>query len=225
MKKLILTFIFGAVALSCSSDSSGTSLSDTPDAKAQYDDSSFGIYKGVFVGSTGTVEVNVYNSGEAVATLTINGSSKTYTAAEKVAEDFAITGLTFVNGSNSFDFNVNGNGTSPSVSSINISGHANAKIDVIKELSNSLVKCYLGSFNGDSSGTFNIIIQGSFLYGLAKPSDDDSSLFLDGDITGNNILGEFDNGAFVGTVDGNRISGTWTNTLSESGSWSGNRKL
>ena len=201
------------------------SLSDTPQAKAIYDSSNFGIYKGVFVGSTGTVLVNINNEGELTAKRTIKGSSSFYTSAESVTEDLPIEGLTFSNGSSSFDFSVSAVGGNASVSSINIIGHPNASIEIIKELSDDLVKCYVGGFGGDDSGTFNLIIQGNAIYGLAKSNGDDSSFSLGGVKSGASISGSFEGGGFSGSENGNNISGTWENSLLESGTWSGTRKL
>ena len=45
---------------------------------------------------------------------------------------------------------------------------------------------------------------------------------VDGD---GNISGGFDNGGFTGELNGNSMSGSWVNALSESGNWSGTRKL
>ncbi|WP_284651472.1 hypothetical protein [Flavobacterium terrisoli] len=226
MKKLFLALIFSSLFLSCSSDdSSGPPLSDTPDAKVQYDDSSFGIYKGVFVGSSGTVFIDVYNGETATATLTINGSSKTYTAAEKVAEDFDIVGLTFTNGSNSFDFSVNGDGSNPTVSNINISGHANARMAILKEFHNSLCRCYVGTYSGDDSGVLNVVIEGSIVDGWAKSDEGNSVFNCDGTFGGSALWGTFEGGSFSGQMNGNTISGGWSNDASESGGWQAKRKL
>ncbi|WP_333599451.1 hypothetical protein [Flavobacterium sp.] len=226
MKRLFLALFLGTLTFSCSSDSSsGSSLSDTPTAKSEYDSSNYGIYKGVFVGSTGTVLINIKNEGTLSATLTIDGTASTYTSSETVTLATAIEGLTFTNGSSSFDFNVSAVGGNAAISNINISGHPNANIDIVKEYSNSLVKCYVGTFTGDSSGALNLIIKGNVLYGLAKPSDDNNSVLLSGSLTGTTIAGGWENGTFIGTASGNSMSGTWQNTFSESGSWSGTRKL
>lgn len=226
MKKLILILFCGAIVLSCSSDSSsGLKLSNTPDAKATYDNNNFGIYKGVFVGSTGTVLININNEGSLFATLTINGTSTTYTTTETVNLETAVSGLTFTNGSSSFDFNVDAYGDNPTISNISISGHPNASIVVLKEFSDSLIKCYVGTFNGDDSGIFNLIIESSSVEGLAKSSDSSNSIVLTGELYNSSIAGSFDGGSFTGTISNNNVSGTWQNTLSESGNWTGNRKL
>jgi len=225
MKKVFLTLFFGIIAISCSSDSSsGSSLSDTPQAKAIYDNSNYGIYKGVFVGSTGTVLINIMNEGQISATLKIDGSTKTYTTSG-IAVEGESTELTFTNGDSSFIFYVNAVGGNVSVDGLNIAGHPNAGIKVIKERSDSLVKCYQGSFSGDTSGTFNFVISGNSLYGLAKENTANYSIQLEGEKSGNSITGYFEGGTFTGTSNGNNISGTWQNDSSESGNWSGNRKL
>ena len=63
MKKLLYTFaVLTLIFTSCSSDDSDTnSLSGNADANADYNATNFGIYKGVMVGSSGVVFVNINN--------------------------------------------------------------------------------------------------------------------------------------------------------------------
>lgn len=226
MKKLFFILILGLLLHSCSSDdSSGPALSDTPLAKAEFDNSNFGIYKGVFLGSSGTVLININNDGFLEAILNIDGLTSTYTSTETATLNSAMTGLTFTNGSNSFDFSVTENGGDPTVSNINISGHPNASIKVLKEFHNVLAKCYVGSFSGDDSGLFHVVIVDAVVDGIAKSDDGVSAFNTDGILIGNVITGAFEGGTFSGTSNGNRINGSWQNDLGESGSWSGTRKL
>jgi len=226
MKKLFLFLILGMLTLSCSSDSSsGNSISNTPEAKSQYDNSNFGIYKGVFVGSSGTVNININNNGTIVAILVIDGVSFTYTTTESVTLNSVINSLTFTNGSSSFDFSVDASGNSATITNIVISGHPNANMQIVKEFSDALVKCYTGSFSGDDSGVFNLIVSEGEINGLAKSNSGSESINLQGLEANNVITGSFSNGTFTGNVSGNNISGTWHNTNSESGNWSGSRKL
>ncbi len=226
MKKLFLFLILGTLTLSCSSDSSsGNSISNTPEAKSQYDNSNFGIYKGVFVGSSGTVHIDINNNGTVVASLVIDGTTFTYTTTETVTLNSAINGLTFTNGSSSFDFSVDATGNSATISNIVISGHPNANIYIVKEFSDALVKCYTGSFSGDDSGVFNLIVSDGEINGLAKSNSGNESINLQGLEANNVITGSFSGGTFSGNVSGNNISGTWQNISSESGNWSGTRKL
>jgi hypothetical protein len=226
MKKTILILFVGFLLNSCSSDSSsGTNLTNTPNAKVEYDNSNFGIYKGVFVGSSGNVLININNDGALSAKLVIDGITYNYTTTENVTLNTAILGLTFTNGNSTFDFNVDATGNQVSITNIVISGHPNADIYVIKEYSDALVKCYQGTYNGDDTGVFNLIISDGEIYGLAKSNSDTSTTELYGLMSNNTITGSFENGTYTGNISGNNISGTWSNSSSDSGSWSGSRKL
>ena len=227
MKKFIFLFLVGQLFISCSSDSdsSGPTFSNTPQAKSQFDNKNYGIYKGVFVGSSGHVLINIKNEGLVSATLNIDGTVYNFTTTESVSEGIAISGLTFTSGGFLFDFNVNADGSDPWISNINILGHPNADMDILKELSTALVMCYQGTYAGDDSGVFNMITQSGEVYGLAMSGGDSESTYLEGLISGSAITGEFWGGSFSGTINGNSVSGNWQNTSLESGTWSGVRTL
>jgi hypothetical protein len=232
MKNFILLLLISVTFLGCSKDDNNTttppddSLSTSPEAKEQYDADSYGVYKGIFTGSSGTIYVNINNSGSVSAKFVIDGTKYNFTTSESVTSGQAISGLTFSNGSSSFDFNVGSQGENPIIDNINISGHPYADVQVFKEYSYAHIKCYLGTFNGDDSGTFNMATASDgYALGLAKPAGQLGALYLDGTLDGNTITGTFEGGSFTGTISGNNISGTWQNTASESGNWTGTRKL
>src|SRR5882762_6264149 len=59
-----------------------TTCKTTPDAVAANDASNKGIYKGIIIGSSGTIKFDLANSGTTLtATLTIDGVAATLTAA------------------------------------------------------------------------------------------------------------------------------------------------
>ncbi|PWA06483.1 hypothetical protein [Flavobacterium psychrotolerans] len=231
MKKVFLILITALLFNSCSKDSNSTSspvlaLSDTPSAKSEFDGNNYGIYKGVFVGSSGNVLINIKNDGSFSAKLIIDGITYNFTTTENATSNQAISGLTFTNGSSSFDFNVDASGSNPIISNIVISGHPNATISVFKELSNLLVKCYEGTYLGQDTGVLNVITYNGMLKGLAKPTGSTNSIELNGTVINNSISGQFSGGTFVGTVNSNTtISGTWQNSEPQNGTWSGIRKL
>ncbi len=80
MNKSILLFFLSILAFSCNSSDDSSSaaaddgLTNVPEAKAEFDDSNFGVYKGIFVGSSGIVYVNINNTGSVSAKLTIQRS-------------------------------------------------------------------------------------------------------------------------------------------------------
>lgn len=230
MKAIFYALIIGFFSISCSNNddtpSSSSGLSNLPEAKPEYDNSNYGIYKGVFVGSTGHVYININNNNSISAKLVIDGVTYNCTTSESVEEGSAITNLTFTTGSLGFDFNVNANGTNPTISNINVPMHPDATITLFKEHSNAQIKCYIGTFSGDLSGVFNLAIKGNNnVIGLAKPTIEDFTIALVGSISSNTITGFYTGGSFTGIINNNSISGQWENDFMESGTWVGTRTL
>ena len=231
MKKIFTLLLIGIFCIGCSSDSdsdSGSSLATTPSAKAEYDSSNFGIYKGVIIGSTGVITINIKNDGNLKATLVLDGVTSTYTSTGEVTLNQPITNLRFTNGNNTFDINVSANGNDIVVTDSNIENHIGATFNIIKEYSTDLVKCYQGTYTGtNDNGVFNIIIIDQDLYGLSRSNTfpESDTLFLNGEFIQNTISGTFDGGSFSGSTSGNNISGTWQNLSQETGTWTGQRTL
>lgn len=232
MKKIILLLCFGIIAFSCnrSDDSAsapvGDGLATAPEAKAEYDDSNFGIYKGIFVGSSGTVYINLNNNGSISAQLIIDGRVHNFTTSENVMEGIAINSLTFTSGENSFEFNVSATGEEPVIENITLKGHPNPYLQIFKEYSFAQIKCYLGTYTGEESGVFNLATTADgYALGLVVPNGETSAIYLDGTITKNSLNGTFEGGVFSGTISKNTIKGSWQNSVPANGSWYGIRKL
>jgi len=232
MKKIIFLLFFSLSLFSCSKseDSSSTpqddQLSTAPEAKEEYDASNYGVYKGVFVGSSGTVYVNINNSGSVSAKMVIDGVTYNFTTSEAVSDGVAIVDLTFSNGSSSFDFTVQADGEDPLIENLNISGHPNPYVQLFKEYSFAHIKCYLGTFSGDETGTFNLATASDgYALGLAIPNGEIEAIYMDGSLEEKSITGTFEGGTFSGTINNNNVSGTWQNDTPQSGNWTGTRKL
>ncbi len=236
MKKLF-TLLFAITFLfSCSSDSSSDSntagLSNTPLAKAQFDTSNLGIYKGVFTGSSGTITVNIKNDGNVNATLVLDGVSSTFTTTEQVNETGAIEALTFTSGTMSFDLNISNNGDTVTATALVFPSHPNATLNILKEYSDLQVKCYEGNYTGTSTGILNIVTVDDFVSGLIYPTGAEDAMFMEGTSDGSVLSGTYgvglDAGTFLGNLTGNAMSGTWVNSSPEnpaSGNWTAQRKL
>ncbi|HEU4791159.1 MAG TPA: hypothetical protein VFS71_15845 [Flavobacterium sp.] len=228
MKKLLLGLLASTLFVSCSKDESeDNGLSNSPTATASYDSKNYGIYKGVFVGSTGTVVINLKNNGTTLsATLVIDGISYVFSSQDVVTEG-SNTEITFNHNSDYFNFSVNSNGTSPTISNIHINGHPNATISIGKEESDVQVYCYEGTFTETGGGgTWNLIIYGNKVTGVVLPKDGQVLPLLEGTISNNTITASIPDAATItGTVSGNTITGTWENYDHESGTWKVTRKL
>lgn len=236
IKKLFTLLFATAFLFSCSSDSSSdsntTGLSNTPLAKAEFDASNLGIYKGIFTGSSGTIIINIKNDGNVNATLVLDGVSSTFTTTEQVNETGAIDALTFTSGTMSFDLNISNNGENIGATGLIFPNHPNATLNILKEYSDLQVKCYEGNYTGASTGILNFVTSDDYVSGLIFPTGAEDAMFLDGSSDGSTLSVRYgegqDAGTFSGNLTGNSMSGTWTNTSPEnpaSGNWTAQRKL
>lgn len=123
-----------------------------------------GIYKGVIIGSTGTIMFDITNNGSAITTaMVIDGVTVDLTSAVTWVSGQAYTAPftgTLNGGTVTINFPVGLSGNTPMVTSSNIPGHPDASIDIIKETSSNLIECFQGNYSTTlpETGTFNLII-------------------------------------------------------------------
>ncbi len=190
-------------------------------AKTAYNNSNFGIYKGILVGSSGIVMININNNGTTNALLTIDGVRLEFNAIEQVTEHQS-TPIRFANNDNSFDFMVGKNGENPTILNCNFKNYPQVKIQVAKEQSSSPIKCYQGRYTGDDAGIFNFYIdEKGGIYGMAKSKYNDDILTLNGSLySENSITGTIiADGQFEGTISSNYYEGSWQKSQENSGIW------
>jgi hypothetical protein len=196
-----------------------------PRLKAAYNNSNYGYYKGVFVGSTGIIAVNIYGDNTLSAYFKVDGADYNFTTTQTVQEGDGTT-LNFVSGSNSFTFTVDGNGTRPTITNLVMNGHPNAATLLAKETSTVLVKCYEGTYTGDEDGIFNALIYNNQIKAFAKSLTFYDTYEVDGTVSNNQIdaSGTVNtNSVFKGTISGNNLSGTWEDIPYSKGNWSATR--
>ena len=203
----------------------GTSTETT----AESDNSNFGLYKGVIVGSSGTIKIEIINGNNvAKARITIDGNTDNLTCSTPLSNRQVIENAEFTGDFSSFNFSVSADGSNPVVSDININGHDDAEIAVLKEESNNVVSCFEGTSAGgnDHEGVFNVVRKNNIFSGLIKGSDGftanfQGSIDASGNYTGNSTTTFYPlddhvpvdvtlnyNGRFIG----NDVSGTWDNS-------------
>lgn len=235
---IVLAFAGAFIFTSCkkSSDQTDTSYKcttckATPDALAANDGSSKGIYKGIIVGSSGTITFDIMNNGSTIsATAVLDGTTIALTSSISWQNGSAyiapFTGT--LNGAPvSITFSVNANGGSPSVTASNIPGHPNAQLMVIKETSTSLVECFEGTYQTSRSekGTFNILLSraAKLWGGVSREDGSNEPEDVDGTINGNNEL--IMDGTTIGTLSGDQINGKFTDSDGTLITFSGKRTL
>jgi hypothetical protein len=197
----------------------------TPEAKAAYNNSSAGVYKGVLVGSTGTIGLYIYNTGTDVkALVSFDGKNTTLTTTSlsgwtpgQPINNAVFTGT--LNGQNiSVTFSVGANGQNPSIQ-VSIPGHT-VTVGVYKETSETLIKNFEGTYAGDDAGVFNMVLNGQD-YSIVT---DDGGIY-----TGKLVNGEinYTNASLEikGTFSGDKTNGTWKGTNGKQGTWNGTRTM
>lgn len=215
-QNLLFSLLFASLFfLSCSKSSNSSSSTTPPDltkatANAQYDKSNFGLYKGIFVGSTGFVIISVNNDNSLSALLKVDGTSYNFTSSQTFQPNTASV-INFVNGTNSFTFSIAADGSNPTVSNLVFTGHPNAIVSIVKQTSTVSVDIYEGTYTCPlENGTFNFVIAADKLVGTALESLGRANHTIAGTVSGNAITGTItQNATFTATISGTTISGAF----------------
>lgn len=209
-----------------------TTCTTTPDALAVNDGSSKGAYKGIVIGSTGTVKFSVQNGTDDItATLVIDGVTSTLTSsvAWVSGEPYIAPFTGTLNGQPvSITFSVQADGGSPVITSADIPGHPDAVFTLVKETSNALVECFEGTYttSKSESGTFNVLLSrtlGKF-GGIARKDGSAEKDDVKGTIDQNGIIRDEKNRT-IGTLSGDTISGSFTDSDGATVTINGKRTL
>ncbi len=224
LKKIgvILLLALSGVTSSCSDDDDKNETAyecltcvDTPDALAVNDNSIKGVYKGIVVGSTGTISINIQNGSSTItATMVLDDDTILLTSTVEVVE-----GQTYIapftgtyNGSPiSITFSVGLSGANPTVVTSSIPGHPNAVFQVFKETSTALIEAFEGTYTKTGeTGVFNIVLSSALggFSGISKDNQTNETNDVDGDYNANGDLID-ENGTVLGTVTGDELDGNF----------------
>jgi len=184
MKKSSYFFVTVLMLIvACKKSETKTASNNFPqsaETKPQYDNTSFGVYKAVIVGSTGTIIIKIKNGDNNIkAYLSITNSKDTLSTSQQVIAGQAITNLKFVGRISSFNLNADANGDNVEITALSIVGHPGAVAIAVHENSNQQVFCYEGTFTGERTGNICFIQTGKpydkpgdyLMKYLAKSSD------------------------------------------------------
>jgi hypothetical protein len=234
-KNLLFVLLAGLLIASCSDDEAFNckSCADEPEALAANDNSGKGIYKGVVVGSSGNIKFNIANGGSSItATLKIDGVTIQLTTEATYSNDYGFEGYFYGTLNEPDDvqvgFYVDQSGLQYGFFGIVIPGHDNVDMHLIKEKSDALIAVYEGTFSGDASGTFNIVLSRELglWVAIAKNSNSQEILDFEGTLNSSSLVCDCDEIVVTGKVSGDEISGRWEDTIEgDSGSWKGRRTL
>lgn len=208
-----------------------TSCTTTPEAKAANDAGGKGIYKGIVIGSTGTIKFDVQNSGSTIkAFLTIDGTAVELTSNITLegSNSYVAPFTGTLNGQQiTITFSVGMNGSDPSITSANIPGHPNAQFVLVKETSTALIECYEGTYHTTKpkDGTFNIILSRAVNKwgGIARENGKTEADDVSGKIINNKLVE--DNGTTMATLANDEINGSFNDGNGQTVTIKGKRTL
>lgn len=237
MKKQILFYFLAATVLlgpvSCQKDdpapaNPAATLPTVPEAKAEHDNKSGGIYKGTFANATtsGNIKV-VLQEGKVEVIVVYNGVTRTLTTTDLAGwtSGDAIVDALFTASDWQVLFAADADAASFGFG-LNLGGTTDFDGVVVKETSTALVRVYEGTYAGDSEGKWNFCTQNNLLAGVYTGTGSGS---FDGAITGSNIAitssgsSVTASGTFAGEMS--TCSGTWASGSGDAGTWTGTRKL
>ena len=229
MKKMIISLLttillFGL--LSCKKDevAAVSAFSSAPEAQAEHNTKSGGIYKGALIGSSGNIKITL-QKGVASILATIDGVSKTLTTTSlgSWTSGQPIKNAVFSSGDWQMTFTVGVDGSNP-VATFSIPGHPTMDSILGKESSSAVIRVFEGTYKGSETGTWNIMYQAGTLLGLNRPSNS---------MSGNHFVGLVDSNmitidTFIGSgkIDVDKVSGEWQGSTPDvKGTWEGKRTL
>lgn len=194
-----------------------TTCKSIPDAVAANDASNKGVYKGVLIGSTGTIIFNLANGGTTItAVMVIDGVTVNLTSAVSI-----VAGQTYIAPFNgtlngqavTITFSVGTIGQTPTVTTSSIPGHPSTSFTIIKETSASLVECFEGTYSTTKpeTGTFNLILSRSLKIhsGVTRKDGTTTTGSFSGTINASNELIDASSNKSLSTLSGDNLSATF----------------
>ena len=205
----------------------------TPDALAANNSSSKGVYKGVMIGSTGTIMFDIANNGNTItAVLIIDGitvnltSAVTWVSGQSYTAPFTGT----LNGTTvTINFSVGLSGGTPTVTSSNIPGHPTASLNIIKETSSNLLECFEGTYSTTlpETGIFNLMLSRSLNVwtAVSRKTGTTTSNVGNGTITDNKLIDPSQNNRVIGVLNMDGLNGSFVDANGKTVTVTGKRTL
>jgi hypothetical protein len=223
MKNTNLLLLFATILIfSCGkpSNKADSQLPSKAETKSQYDNTSFGVYKGVIIGSSGYVIFRINNGDNtAKGELTIDGRKDILSTTQTITSGQPIVNVKFTGSFSSMTLNAGPDGNNASITDIKIDGHPDDVAGIIfHENSTQQVFSYEGKISGTLSGTinFNRITGNDTTFSVMKFNNDPTVYYGIGyNISTDSVGFNFYNiGSpyylFEGRWGSNGLSGSWS---------------
>ena len=255
MKNFFTFLFFCCLFSSCSDDDQATmttpstTLASRPEANSSFDNSYKGIYKGIVIGNvSGAIYVDILNDGKTWAKLETD-HNETYVLENMPVEGDKNTSsdlrkYRFANENVSFELKLDDYGTNITVSNFKYFSDNTSVASLVKEKSNSLIKCYTGKYKSDGElGSVNFTSDARLkVKGLSREMNSILTTKISGEINavlssdgmsknnGNttgiyHLKANLHIGQIIGDLDGYKFDGRWMIEGDQFGDWDATRIL
>jgi len=243
MKRILVFFTIASMLTFAACGDDESEIIEEPtgstETTAEFDNSGFGLYKGVIVGSSGTIKIEINNGNDVTkAFISIDNKTDELTCISTLIKGQAITNATFNGTFTSFKFSVDADGKNPTVSDITIEGHNNISATIFKETSNNVASGYEGTTIGGNnhSGVLNVVRNNDTFSAISKGNDGivfnyKGVISANGSFTGQSSAVYNNTNVKItvsGSFKGNQLEGTWKTEWgsgTNSGTFSGKKTL
>lgn len=197
-------------------------------------------YSGLFGSGMFTGTVTLSAQVPVTATAGLTGNARLIAAGATGTAKFSGTSTTTVNLTGTYDTVTNRFVLSGSAWAIDVTvaeGRATGTISTpvgagtvaaLVTTATDPVAHYCGRYDGTEAGKFLVIVRSGLASGVAAQDGEPGGVTLAGSTNGNSISlswswseGSGGRGTATGTITGEQVSGTWSNTDGQSGTWSG----
>lgn len=204
---------------------------DTSETKPWLDNTNFGVYKGVLTGNSGRIKI-YFNNGDDVmkAYLRLDSLSDSLICTQPQVLGQPVIAAFFQGRISSFTFTSDEDGRNASLDNFIVQNRINVFGVIAHESTTQQVYCYESRFTGTTTGNFNFIRYGNLAQGISRNARGETFIGK-GLATGtvfrldlNGPLSAINN--FQGGIEGSTgdyVSGSWSNSVSGSGIFSGQR--
>lgn len=205
-------------------------LVTAPEARVEEDSRSGGVYKGVFVGSTGYVKI-VMQDGIKSVVVTMDGVTKNLDLITLSPSNWTsgqeLTQAVFAKDNWTVRFSVKGEGGDPDVK-VEIPNHEKIIVTIVKEKSSAQVKVFEGNitYEGKSANSiFNFVVSGELFVGQGRmPGENDVYSMYGILVNDTKIQGSINGATVSGKIDAEMASGTIV-TSNATADWNSKRTL
>jgi hypothetical protein len=229
LKNLLLMASFAPLLVACNKKDDPGIQDTKSEAKPLHDTRSGGVYKGVIVGTSGVLKIDVANHSHTLFAVVDCGNFKdTLFSQMSYTVGSALEDVYFSAAGAHLFFSVGADGSNPRAD-LSITDFPHLDVLLEKETSVQPVITYLGTFTGDANGMVHFLVKSQTCQGIALSTNDNQKYQLKGKFQQNKL--ETDTTiayglVYTGSQSESQLQGSWKDIHDlKKGNWQATRTV